>query len=178
VQLEVAEALLADRGDLQGGLDGVRRSRRLAADGLVEARAAVAALRRDVLPLPDALGELAAAHGRDHLGDPPDLEVVGAPRPLRAAVEVALAGAAREALTNAARHAPGAALHMLVEFRPDAVAVAVRNESPAVAPTPTEPAVRGHGLTGMRERLALVGGRLTAGPDGGGWSVVAEVPNA
>jgi signal transduction histidine kinase len=178
VQLEVAEALLAERGDLEGGLDRVRRSRRLAADGLVEARAAVTALRRDVLPLPDALGELAAAHGRDHLGEPPDVRVVGEPRPVRAAVEVSLAGAAREALTNAARHAPGAPLHVVLEFRPDAVAVAVRNEPPATAPAPAGPPVRGHGLTGMRERLALVGGRLTAGPDGAGWSVVAEVPGA
>ena len=178
VQLEVAEALLAERGDLAGGLDRVRRSRRLAADGLVEARAAVAALRRDVLPLPDALGELAAAHGRDHLGEPPELQIVGTPRPVRAAVEVSLAGAAREALTNAARHAPGAPLHVVLEFRPDAVAVAVRNECPTAAPEPAERPVPGHGLTGMRERLALVGGRLTAGPDGAGWAVVAEVPNA
>jgi signal transduction histidine kinase len=178
VQLEVAEALLADRRDVDAALDRVRRSRRLAADGLVEARAAVTALRRDVLPLPDALGELAAAHGRDHLGEPPQLEVVGTPRPVRAAVEVSLAGAAREALTNAARHAPGAPLHVVLEFRPDAVAVAVRNECPAVTPEPAERSVPGHGLTGMRERLALVGGRLTAGPEGGGWSVVAEVPGA
>lgn len=178
VQLEVAEALLADRGDIDAALDRVRRSRRLAADGLVEARAAVTALRRDVLPLPDALGELAAAHGRDHLGEPPELHVVGTPRPVRAAVEVSLAGAAREALTNAARHAPGAPLHVVLEFRPDAVAVAVRNEAPATAPEPVDPPVPGHGLTGMRERLALVGGRLSAGPDGGGWSVVAEVPGS
>ncbi|MGI5129209.1 sensor histidine kinase [Pseudonocardia sp. CA-107938] len=175
VQLEVAEALLADRRDVPAALERVQRSRRLAADGLVEARAAVAALRRDVLPLPDALGELAAAHARDHLGEPPDLQVVGTPRPVRAAVEVSLAGAAREALTNAARHAPGAPLHVVLEFRPDAVAVAVRNEAARV---PAASSVPGHGLTGMRERLALVGGRLTAGPDGAGWAVVAEVPGA
>ena len=35
----------------------------------------------------------------------------------------------------------------------------------------------GFGLTGMRGRLALVGGTLTAGPDGGDWLVVAEVPD-
>ena len=60
VQLEVAEALLAERASVEGAVDAalerVRRSRRLAADGLVEARAAVTALRRDALPLPDALG--------------------------------------------------------------------------------------------------------------------------
>ena len=67
-------------------------------------------------------------------------------------------------------------MRLVLEFRPDAVAVAVRNAAPEQQPGARGAA--GHGLAGMRERLALVGGRLTAGPDGGGWAVEAEVPGA
>ncbi|GAA1195574.1 histidine kinase [Pseudonocardia alaniniphila] len=176
IQLEVAEALLAEHGDRDAALERVSRSRRLAADGLVEARAAVAALRRDALPLPDALTELAVEHARDRLGDPPEVDVVGRPRPIRAAVEVALAGTVREAFVNAARHAPGAELSVVLTFRPGDVSVTVHNGSSTASPMRSS--APGHGLTGMRERLALVGGHLTAGPDGPGWTVVAEVPDA
>ncbi|MBB5891278.1 DNA-binding NarL/FixJ family response regulator [Kutzneria kofuensis] len=55
VQLEVAEGLLAERGDVEGGLLRVQRARRLAHEGLDEARRAVAALRSDAPPLVDAL---------------------------------------------------------------------------------------------------------------------------
>lgn len=176
IQLEVAEVLLAEHGDRDAALERVSRSRRLAADGLVEARAAVAALRRDALPLPDALAELAVEHARDRLGDPPEVEVVGSPRPIRAAVEVALVGAVREAFVNAARHAPDAELSVVLSFRPDDVGVTVHNGGSTASPTTSS--APGHGLTGMRERLALVGGHLTAGPDGSGWTVAAEVPEA
>ncbi|WP_232662592.1 sensor histidine kinase [Pseudonocardia sp. TRM90224] len=174
VQLEVAEAML-EESDLDGGLARVRRARRLAAEGLGEARSAVAALRSDPMPLPEALSTLATAHGRDHHAAVPDIEVRGASRPVPAAVAVSLAGAAREALTNAARHAPGAPVRIVLEYEPERVRLAVRNGAPAREPEPrSEPS--GNGLTGMRERLALVGGQLSAGADGDGWHVVAEVP--
>lgn len=63
VQLELAEALLEERNDTAGALDRVRRSRRLAVQGLVEARNAVAALRASEVPaLPEALEVLAEQH--------------------------------------------------------------------------------------------------------------------
>ncbi|WP_431900581.1 ATP-binding protein [Nonomuraea sp. bgisy101] len=84
---------------------------------------------------------------------------------------------AREALTNAAMHAPHAAITVRLEYRVDTVNLVVRNES---VPDPAEghrsAGPVGYGLTGMRERLALVGGRLTAAEKRGGWQVVAEVP--
>ncbi|GAA5142288.1 sensor histidine kinase [Pseudonocardia adelaidensis] len=174
VQLELATALLED-GDSDRALDRVRRARRLAADGLDEARAAVNALRTDALPLPEALAELAERHGRDHLGAHARVEVRGATRPVPAAVGVSLTGAAREALTNAARHAPGAPLRVVLEYRPDSVALTIANGPPPRPPVPRS-GPPGAGLTGMRERLALVGGRLRAGADGQGWTVEAEVP--
>jgi signal transduction histidine kinase len=174
VQLELATALL-ESGESGEALERVRRARRLAADGLDEARVAVNALRNDALPLPDALAELAERHGRDHLGACAQVEVRGVSRPLPVAVGVSLTGAVREALTNAARHAPGAPLRVVLEYRPDSVALTIAN-----GPSPGPPVPRsgppGAGLTGMRERLALVGGRLRAGEDGTGWTVEAEVP--
>lgn len=165
VQLELAEALLDERGDTEGALDRIRRSRRLAVQGLSEARNAVAALRADDVPeLPQALAALAEQHEADH-GSAVLLTVAGPAGRLDSGATVALLNAAREALTNAARHAPGQ--RVAVELR-NGVRLTVRNKGATAG--------EGFGLAGMRERLALVGGTLTAGPDGDDWLVVAEVP--
>jgi signal transduction histidine kinase len=170
VQLELAEALLTERSDVDGAVAAVRRSRRLAVDGLAEARNAVAALRRDVLPLADALAAAAATHARDH-DVTVDFAVDGEPRPLPSAAVVALTGIAREALTNAGRHAPGEDVRMRLSYDPGVVRLDVRNALGAFPRTG-----EGFGLAGMRERLALAGGSLTSGPDDGQWRVLAEVP--
>ncbi|RSD25690.1 sensor histidine kinase [Amycolatopsis eburnea] len=168
VQLELAEALLAEKSDVDGALRSVKRSRRLAADGLAEARNAVAVLRRDIPPLADVLAAAAAAHARDH-GVSVTFAADGEPRPLPSAVVVALAGTAREALTNAGKHAPGEDVEVRLGYAPETVRLDVRN---TLGVTRTG---EGFGLAGMRERLALAGGTLEAGPDGGQWRVLAEV---
>ncbi|MEU8142107.1 histidine kinase [Nonomuraea sp. NPDC048901] len=170
VQLELAEALLAEKNDVTGALATVRRSRGLAADGLAEARAAVAALRQDIPSLADALATLAEAHRRDHRS-PVDFRADGIPRGLSSAATVSLVGTAREALTNAAKHAPDAPVSMTLDFTADVVRLRVRNPLPAEVP-----AKGGFGLTGMRERLALAGGTLDSGYEEGTWQVTAEVP--
>ena len=168
VQLEVAEALLDERGDTEGALERVRRSRRLAVQGLTEARNAVAALRADSVPdLAEAVAALAEQHENDH-GTAVRLSVIGTVVRADSGVTVALLGAAREALTNAARHAPGQPIELELAYS-DGVRLSVRNKGATTG--------EGFGLAGMRERLALVGGTLTAGPDGDDWLVVAEVPN-
>lgn len=168
VQLEVAEALLDERGDTAGALERVRRSRRLAVQGLVEARNAVAALRADEVPdLAQAVAALAGQHQLDH-GTEVRLSVQGTPRRLESGVIVALLNAVREALTNAAKHAPGQSVEVELSYD-DAVRLSVRNKGATQG--------EGFGLAGMRERLALVGGTLAAGPDGDDWLVVAEVPD-
>ncbi|UOX86870.1 histidine kinase [Amycolatopsis sp. FBCC-B4732] len=168
VQLELAEALLEEKSDVDGALRSVKRSRRLAADGLAEARDAVAALRRDVLPLADVLAAAAAAHARDH-GVSVAFGADGEPRPLPSAVVVALAGTAREALTNAGKHAPGEDVRVRLSYAPDVVRLDVRN---TLGITRTG---EGFGLAGMRERVALAGGTVTSGPEGGDWRVTAEI---
>ncbi|MFC9692344.1 sensor histidine kinase [Kribbella sp. NPDC056951] len=168
VQLEVAEALLDERRDVDGALERVRRSRRLAVQGLNEARNAVAALRADDVPeLPEAIRALAEQHEADH-AVPVQLTVEGTPAKLASTTTVALLNTAREALTNAAKHAPGQPVDIKLVYG-DAVRLVVRNLGPTAGD--------GFGLVGMRERLALVGGTLTAGPDGDDWLVIAEAPN-
>ncbi|WP_216210866.1 sensor histidine kinase [Amycolatopsis aidingensis] len=172
VQLELAEAQLAEKSDVEGSLGTVRRARRLAADGLAEARNAVAALRKDVPALTEALAELAGRHRADH-GTPVEFRTEGVPRAVSSAAAVSLSGIAREALTNAARHAPGAAVAMVLEFGSGRVSLRVLNErtgNQVVRP-------QGFGLTGLRERIALAGGTLTAGGEGRTWRVSAEVPD-
>lgn len=96
------------------------------------------------------------------------------PDSLPPAVDFAGYRVLQESLTNARRHAPGAAVLASVAYHGDAVEVEVTNT--AAAPPPSEPA-GGHGVTGMRERVALAGGELTAGPTPeGGWRVSAVLP--
>lgn len=98
------------------------------------------------------------------------------PDPLPPAVDFAGYRVLQESLTNARRHAPGAAVLASVAYHGDAVEVEVTNTAAADAPPPSEPA-GGHGVTGMRERVALAGGELTAGPTPeGGWHVSAVLP--
>jgi signal transduction histidine kinase len=168
VQLEVAEALLDERGDTEGALERVRRSRRLAVQGLTEARNAVAALRADEVPdLAQAVAALAEQHENDH-GTAVRLSITGQVSRIESGVTVALLNAAREALTNAAKHAPGQPVELVLGFD-DGVRLSVRNKGTTTG--------EGFGLAGMRERLALVGGTLAAGPDGDDWLLVAEVPD-
>ncbi|MFI1987876.1 sensor histidine kinase [Actinoplanes sp. NPDC020271] len=80
----------------------------------------------------------------------------------------------QEALANAARHAPGGPVSLTARADGPDLELSVRNELTASPEPGHKP---GHGLIGMRERVALLGGELTAGPDGaGGYRVLARIP--
>ena len=81
--------------------------------------------------------------------------------------------ALQEALTNAIKHAQGADVTVTFAICDELLQVEVRNGPGADA---TRGPGTGHGLQGMRERLRSVGGTLDAGPDGGGWRILATVP--
>jgi len=156
------------------------------------AREALADMRR-LLGVLRADGPAARAP-QPKLADVPDL--VASAR--RAGVAVALAGPAswdavpagvgvcayrivQESLSNASRHAPGAPVRVTVGHDLGAVSLHVSNgPGHALVPAtagPGEAAGPGHGLAGMRERVALLGGTLTAGPaPGGGFIVSAILP--
>jgi signal transduction histidine kinase len=89
-------------------------------------------------------------------------------------VELAAYRIVQEALTNARRHAPGAAVDVELHHTGDALAVRIRDNGPG--PPPVMPA-GSHGLAGMRERAAAAGGELRTGAaPGGGFLVTARLP--
>jgi signal transduction histidine kinase len=92
-------------------------------------------------------------------------------------VELAAYRIVQEALTNARRHAPGAAVDVEMDFADDALHLRVRDNGPGPPLAQNGQIQAGHGLLGMRERAAAVGGELTTGPaPGGGFLVRATLP--
>ncbi len=92
-------------------------------------------------------------------------------------VELAAYRIVQESLTNARRHAPGAAVDVEMDFAEDVLHLRIRDNGPG--PPPAEPGElpAGHGLLGMRERATAVGGELTTGEaPGGGFLVRATLP--
>ncbi|MEU8257115.1 histidine kinase [Micromonospora inaquosa] len=82
----------------------------------------------------------------------------------------------QEALTNVAKHAgPSALAHLVVAVRDGCVHWEVTDNGPGGVPAGV-PAGGGHGITGMRERVEVLGGRLEAGPTGTGWRVRTVLP--
>jgi signal transduction histidine kinase len=98
----------------------------------------------------------------------------GPPATLDPAVELAAYRIVQEALTNARRHAPGAAVDVELHYAEDGLRLCIRDNGPG--PSPGRP-TGGHGLPGMRERAAAVGGDLhTGAATGGGFLVTACLP--
>ncbi|PRY31806.1 sensor histidine kinase [Pseudosporangium ferrugineum] len=84
---------------------------------------------------------------------------------------------AQEALTNALRHAgPRTRIHLMVRVEGGRLRITVGDSGPPPGEQPVPSAGEGHGLIGLRERAALYGGTVTAGPaPGGGWTVTADL---
>jgi signal transduction histidine kinase len=189
LHIQAAQALLTIQHDEEQAVELLGQARRMATDGLSETRRAVLALRGETRPLPDGLAELSADHQRRH-GTRVTFEVSGEPRPIPADAGLALARIAQEALVNTAKHAPRQPVDIRLDYAGARTSLAVTNhlgdhgagnrgagDHGAGDHGPGLATVNGgFGLAGMRERLLLVGGTLSVGPDGGDWIVVAEVP--
>jgi signal transduction histidine kinase len=105
-----------------------------------------------------------------------EVSVTGERPPLPPAVEVSLYRIVQEALTNVLRHAgSGAQVRLGLSYTPEAVSVSVVDDGGGSAAT-AQPRGSGHGLVGMRERLNVHNGELSAGPVGDGWAVDATIP--
>jgi signal transduction histidine kinase len=101
------------------------------------------------------------------------LIISGPPRALDPGVELTAYRIIQEALTNCRRHAPGAAVDVELRYGSDSLRVRVRDNGPGGA------GVSGHGLLGMRERAAAVGGELCTGSaTSGGFLVEARLPTS
>jgi signal transduction histidine kinase len=106
-----------------------------------------------------------------------DLELIGEPRKVGAEAALTAYRTAQEALTNARKHAPGEPVTVGLTFTSGHLEVRVVNPLPAAnGAGPLAHAGAGYGLTGLRERAALAGGTLTAGPEDGQWSVHLRIP--
>jgi signal transduction histidine kinase len=130
--------------------------------------------RAEFAPVP-GLGELGALvelHRASH--GPVRLEVDAAVEREPARIRLTAYRLVQEALTNVARHAPGAATTVSVRSTPAGVVVHVEDEGSRHRPRSISSG--GHGLAGMRERVAIVGGSLTSQPTpDGGFRVRAEL---
>ncbi|MBO3735302.1 sensor histidine kinase [Glycomyces niveus] len=93
-----------------------------------------------------------------------------------ASVQATIVALVREGLANAARHAGPTAVAVDLDSDQDAVTVRVRDAGPA--PSWRARPGSGHGLTGLRERVAALGGTLHAGPAAGGYELRAAFPGA
>jgi signal transduction histidine kinase len=157
-----------------------------ARSGLTEMRRLLGVLRED------AQAEVADRHPQPGLEQVPGLVdearessgaacrliVSGPPVTVDPGVGLAAYRIVQEALTNARRHAPGAAVDVEVRHGDGELRLRIRDNGPGPAETaPSDKGAGGHGLPGMRERAVAVGGELRAGAaTAGGFLVEARLP--
>ena len=146
---------------------------------LTDMRAMLGVLRTDepaagLAPQP-GIGDLGALVERvQATGLPVDLAVEGTPFPLGAAAELTAYRIVQEALTNTLRHATARHATVIIAYDQPQLRLRIADDGTAKAPD----AHRGHGIEGMRERAALHGGTLRAGPNPDaptGWLVEATL---
>jgi signal transduction histidine kinase len=181
VELEGARLLALDRDVDSEVIAAIGRAHRHAAAGLDEARAAIKALRGDSVPGPDKIEDLIEemrAHGIECT-----LEISGEPRRLPSEAALAVFRTAQEALTNVRKHAEEAELvEIRLDYDADGVQLIVTDSAgDGAEPRVPQPAAlaaagSGYGVSGMRERAELIGGRLLAGPTEDGFRVELWVP--
>ncbi|MGE0029356.1 MAG: sensor histidine kinase [Thermoleophilia bacterium] len=180
LQARGGRALLdEDPDETRGALDTIERTGQQA---LVEMRRLVGLLREDdgtlaLAPQPgleriDALvGDVRAA------GLPVQVRVEGAPVALPPGVDLSAFRIVQEALTNALKHAGPARALVVLRYEDDGIVIDVRDDGGG-GDAPTGDG-SGHGLAGIRERVALFGGEMEAGPaHDGGFAVRARLPFA
>ncbi|WP_200307645.1 sensor histidine kinase [Streptomyces adelaidensis] len=196
IQAQVAPHLVENPSEeLKENLHGIRQN---ALEALTELRRVLGVLRSENPPDPDPDDPLgtaaAAAEGTAPHAPQPTLdrldalidntrtaglavvsEIHGDVRPLPPGVELSAYRIVQEALSNALRHAPGSTVRVELTHFPRGLQVRVINSRPA-RPAPPSPGA-GHGLLGMRERTAMLGGTLMATETShGGFAVVAFLP--
>jgi signal transduction histidine kinase len=171
VRHKLPEAL----GEDADALRGVEATGRTA---LAEMRRLLGAMRRDdegleLAPQPglDGLDSLVEEVGR--AGLPVRLHVEGQPFALSEAIDLSAYRIVQEGLTNALKHARASHADVTVRYRPDDLQIEVRDDGDGGSTTDG----LGHGLVGVRERVKIYGGEMTAGPaNGGGFVLSARLP--
>jgi signal transduction histidine kinase len=177
IQIQAARSVL--RKDTDQADELLAAAQQMAAEGLVETRRAVQALRTDTLPLNEELVLVTDTHAqRYHV--PVSYDTGGIPAALPPDATLALLRIAQEALVNAAKHAAGQPVAVRLDYGDADVRLTVRNDLPpgaaAGGPADVTTVNGGYGLTGMHERLRLLNGTLEAGCRDNQWIVTAELP--
>lgn len=183
IQAQVARHLVADpTPELLANLADIRGN---AVDALTELRQVLGVLRAEdsgadaaphaPQPTLDLLDELV---GRVRAtGVEVSAHTTGTSRPLPPGVGLSAYRIVQEALSNVLRHAPGARARVEVGHHAAAVTVRVTNSAARTTTTATALTGPGHGLLGMHERAAMLGGDLIHGPTpGGGYEVLVTLP--
>jgi signal transduction histidine kinase len=156
---------LGDESDALRGVEGAGRT------ALAEMRRLLAAMRDDgddleLVPQPglDSVGTLVADVER--AGLPVTLHVEGEAAPLPRAVELSAYRIVQEALTNALKHAHANRADVTLRYGPDELRIEIRDDGTGGGGASNG---QGYGLVGVRERVKIYGGTMTAGtaPDGG-----------
>lgn len=147
---------------------------------LTELRRVLGVVRAEDYEAPDApqptLAELDGLLANvGEAGLPTDKTVTGAVRELPQGVELSAYRIIQEALSNSLRHAPGASAKVEIGYVLGGLGLRVVN-GPPTGPVKPSPGA-GHGITGMRERVAMLNGEMTAEPTtDGGYEVTAFIP--
>jgi signal transduction histidine kinase len=180
IVVEADTARLATPGMPESGRERLLSIRDTARGAMDEMRRLLGVLRDDAgesvehAPQPglDRLAEL--IDSAREAGTPVRLIVQGRVVPLSPGVDLTAYRIVQEALTNVRRHAPGASVDVELGYTADALHLRVQDDGPGAANGDG-----GHGLLGMRERVAIVGGSLRTGrAEGGGFAVEVELPIA
>ncbi len=158
--------------------DALRDVERAGRTALAEMRRLLAAMRRDgdeaeLTPQPglDGLDSLLDQIGR--AGLPVELHVDGEPVPLPRGIELSAYRIVQEGLTNALKHAHASDADVTVRYRPDELQIEVRDNGHGGVTTDG----LGHGLIGVRERVKIYGGRMSAGTASeGGFVLSTRLP--
>jgi signal transduction histidine kinase len=176
VVLQAAAARAAGRPSLET-LAKIEHSGRQA---LAETRQLLGVLRGpgrevELFPQPGIAALPALAASVSEAGLPVSLAVDGEAGQLPGVIDVSAYRIVQEALTNALKHAGRARAWVRVRYAGDTVTIEVQDDGSGAAGPVSESG--GHGLIGMRERVAVLGGELHAGPEpGGGFAVRATLP--
>nr|WP_241031488.1 histidine kinase [Rhodococcus koreensis] len=169
-------ALELDR-DIDDAVDALSDAERLGRQAMADIRRTVGLLdagpagtrpEPGVADLPDLIDDFRRA------GLPVDFDLHGDLSAVTGTVGLGLYRITQESLANVAKHAPGVGADVRLTIEPERVSLEIRNPIRGRVSAPDSS--RGSGLRGMRERAALLGGTLRAGPDGRRWSVRAAVP--
>ncbi|MEU4833390.1 sensor histidine kinase [Streptosporangium sp. NPDC023615] len=181
VQAAAARRVLAS--DPDGAREALSAIEQLGRTAMAEMRSIVGVLRTDATPaergpqpgvreIPALIVQMREAGLRTQLS------IEGERETLSPGVDLAAYRLVQEALTNSLRHAgPRARAWVTVRHEPDALAVSVADDGLGPGAGGDDEEVTGHGLAGIRERVALYGGLLRIGPrPGGGFEVDARFP--